>query len=156
MNDNIKKRLIEQGFSSEEVNENKNIINLSRWTPFSCAILGIVGLLLQSPVYFLILALLTLIGPFRPWSFYDYLYKYFFSHFIKLGVMPKHSLDRKIGCAMGTFMYLLTSAGFYTGNVYLSYIPCILIISIAIIAGLLGWCFVTSVHKLFVTKGPAH
>ncbi len=152
MNDSVKHRLIEQGYSAQDVNENNNIINLSRWTPFSCALFGILGLILQSPAYFLILGLLTFIGPFRPWSFYDYTYKYFFSRLINLGAMPKHGLHRRIGCAIGAFIYIASSLGFYIHNLYLAYIPALMIITIAIIAGLFGWCFVTTVHHLFTKK----
>jgi len=149
MNEIIKKRLQDQGFAAVELNTNENIISLSRWTPYSCSIFGITGLLLQSPVYFLVLGLLTLIGLFRPWSFYEYTYKYFFSNFIKLGEMPRHSIYRKIGCFIGSVMYLLTSLGFYTKSVYLAYLPSAAIIAIATISGITGWCFVSSVYHLF-------
>lgn len=149
MKESIKKRLLDQGFPLQDVNTNKNIISLSRWTPFSCASLGIIGLLLHSPIYFLILGLLTLIGPFRPWSFYDYSYKYFFSYIIKLGVMPRHSNYRRIGCFIGSLMYLSSSLGFYYNDIYLAYIPAVAIIIIASISGFTGWCFVSTVHHLF-------
>ena len=152
MDNAIKKRLLIQGYCAQDVNENKNIIALSRWTPFFCAVLGIIGLFLQSYIYFLILGLLTLIGPFRPWSFYDYLYKYIFSSFLKWGEMPKHHLHRRIGCAIGAAIYLTSGVGFYLGNYYLAYLPSVLIITIAIAAGIFGWCFVTAVVNLFRDK----
>jgi hypothetical protein len=152
MSDKVKNRLIEQGYSAKDVYENKNIINLTRWTPFSCALLGIIGLLIQSPIYFWVLGILTFIGPFRPWSFYDYAYKYFFSHLINLGTMPQHGTHRKIGCAVGAVIYITSGFGFYFHNIYLSYIPSIMIITIAIIAGIFGWCFISTVHQLFTKK----
>lgn len=149
MDKTIVNRLQDQGFPVEDLKTNENIIRLSRWTPFSCTAFGIIGLLLQSPVYFIVLGLYTLIGLFRPWSFYEYTYKYFFSYFIKLGEMPRHSIYRRIGCLIGSIMYILTGLGFYYHNIYLAYIPSLAIITIATISGITGWCFVSSVYHLF-------
>jgi len=151
INSQFKRRLIDQGYDEQEVSGNTNIIFLSRWTPFACAVFGITGLILKSPLYFLILGGLTFIGPFRPWSFYDYMYIYFFSPILHQGPMPKHKIYRKTGCAIGALIYITSSVGFYVHNIYLAFIPASFIICIAILAGIFGWCFVSAVHH-FILK----
>jgi hypothetical protein len=137
------------------VKSNQHIIALSRWTPFSCAAFGALGLALQSPTYFLILGICTSIGAFSKWSFYDYIHKFVFASLLQWGPMPQHQIHRRIGCGIGAIIYLTTSTGFYFQNAILAFLPASLIIGIAITSGFTGWCFVTSVAHMLGFKSSA-
>lgn len=152
MKDSTKKLLVAQGYDENEVNCNKRIVPLAKWTPIACAILGIVGVVMQSSGFLIILGFLTFVGAFTSRSLYDYLYKYVFSSFVRLGDMPKHGIPRRIGCGIGAFMYIISGIGFYLGNPMLAYIPSLFMITFALIAGIFNWCFVSTFYGLMVGK----
>ncbi len=152
MNDSTKKLLVAQGYDEIEVTSNKRIVPLTKWTPIACAILGIVGVAMQSSGFLIILGLFTFIGAFTSRSLYDYLYKYLFSSFIRLGDMPKHGIPRRIGCGIGACMYIISGIGFYWGSDLLAYIPSVFMITFALIAGIFNWCFVSTFYGLIVGK----
>ncbi len=152
MNDSTKKLLVAQGYDEIEVTSNKKIVPLTKWTPIACAILGIVGVAMQSSGFLILLGLFTFIGAFTSRSLYDYLYKYLFSSFIRLGEMPKHGIPRRIGCGIGACMYIISGIGFYWGSDLLAYIPSIFMITFALIAGIFNWCFVSTFYGLIVGK----
>lgn len=152
MNDSTKKLLVAQGYDEIEVTSNKRIVPLTKWTPIACAILGIVGVAMQSSGFLILLGLFTFIGAFTSRSLYDYLYKYLFSSFIKLGDMPKHGIPRRIGCGIGACMYIISGIGFYWGSDLLAYIPSVFMITFALIAGIFNWCFVSTFYGLIVGK----
>lgn len=152
MNDSTKKLLVAQGYDEIEVTTNKRIVPLTKWTPIACAILGIVGVAMQSSGFLILLGLFTFIGAFTSRSLYDYLYKYFFSFFIRLGDMPKHGIPRRIGCGIGACMYIISGIGFYWGSDMIAYIPSIFMITFALIAGFFNWCFVSTFYGLMVGK----
>jgi len=152
MNDSTKKLLVAQGYDEIEVTSNKKIVPLTKWTPIACAILGIVGVAMQSSGFLILLGLFTFIGAFTSRSLYDYLYKYLFSSFIRLGDMPKHGIPRRIGCGIGACMYIISGIGFYWGSDLLAYIPSVFMITFALIAGIFNWCFVSTFYGLIVGK----
>lgn len=152
MNDSTKKLLVAQGYDEIEVTCNKKIVPLTKWTPIACAILGIVGVAMQSSGFLILLGLFTFIGAFTSRSLYDYLYKYLFSSFIRLGDMPKHGIPRRIGCGIGACMYIISGIGFYWGSDLLAYIPSVFMITFALIAGIFNWCFVSTFYGLIVGK----
>ena len=152
MKDSTKKLLVAQGYDENEVNCNKRIVPLAKWTPIACAILGIVGVIMQSSGFLIVLGLLTFIGAFTSRSLYDYLYKYIFSSFIRLGEMPKHGIPRRIGCGIGACMYIISGIGFYWGSNMLAYIPSLFMITFALIAGIFNWCFVSTFYGMMVGK----
>jgi len=152
MKDSTKKLLVAQGYDEIEVTSNKKIVPLTKWTPIACAILGIVGVAMQSSGFLILLGLFTFIGAFTSRSLYDYLYKYLFSSFIRLGDMPKHGIPRRIGCGIGACMYIISGIGFYWGSDLLAYIPSVFMITFALIAGIFNWCFVSTFYGLIVGK----
>jgi hypothetical protein len=152
MKESTKKLLVAQGYNENDVNCNKGIVPLAKWTPIACAILGTVGVVMESTEFLLILGLLTFIGAFTSRSLYDYLYKYFFSYILRLGDMPKHGIPRRIGCGIGASMYILSGIGFYWNDMMLAYFPSIFMITFALIAGIFNWCFVSTFYTLIVGK----
>lgn len=152
MKDSTKKLLVAQGYKEIDVVSNKQIVPLAKWTPIACAILGIVGVAMQSAGFLILLGLFTFIGAFSSRSIYDYIYQYLFSSFIKLGDMPKHGIPRRIGCGIGACMYIISGIGFYWGSDLLAYIPSIFMITFALIAGFFNWCFVSTFYGLIVGK----
>ena len=113
---------------------------------------GIIGVVMQSSGFLILLGLFTFIGAFTSRSLYDYLYKYLFSSFIRLGDMPKHGIPRRIGCGIGACMYIISGIGFYWGSDLLAYIPSVFMITFALIAGIFNWCFVSTFYGLIVGK----
>jgi hypothetical protein len=152
MKDSTKKLLVAQGYDEQEVNNNKKIIPLAKWTPIACALLGAVGVAMQSSSYLIFLGLLTFIGAFTSRSLYDYLYKYFVSYIVNIGDMPKHGIPRRIGCGIGACMYIISGIGFYWGSNLLAYVPSIFMIIFALIAGIFNWCFVSTFYGMIVGK----
>jgi len=152
MKNSTRKLIIAQGYSEQIVDSNEKIIALAKWTPLSCAILGLTGIILQSPIYLIVLGLLTFTGAFSSNSLYDYLYKYFFSYFINLGVMPKHGIQRRIGCCIGACLFLTGGMAFYMEVPLVAYIASLFIITFAFIAGFFNWCFVSAFYGIFVGK----
>ena len=150
MKDSTKKLLVAQGYDPNEVNCNKGIVPLAKWTPIACAVLGTVGVVMQSPGFLIILGLLTFIGAFSSHSLYDYLYKYLFSFIFNFGKMPKHGTPRRIGCGIGALMYLISGIGFYWNDMLMAYIPSVFMITFALIAGIFNWCFVSTFYGLVV------
>lgn len=152
LNDRTKKLLIMQGFSKHDVDYNPNILALTKWTPLACGTLGLIGIILGSPYYLIALGLLTIIGVFRPYSFYDYLYKYVFKHIFKFGNGVQHAIQRKIGCGIGAAAYIVSGLGFYFDIMPLAYIPSSFMITFAFIAGIFNWCFVSTFYALACGK----
>jgi len=153
MNLSTKKLLLQQGYSTDAVCSCSNINTLARWTPIACAVAGIVGLIIQQPLYFLALGLLTSIGAFSKISFFDYLYNYVGRFIFGTEKAPAHGKQRQFGCGVGAIMYLLGALGFYLNNVWLSYVPTIFIIIFASLAAVTQWCFASAIYNyLFTTK----
>jgi len=152
MKNSTRNLLIAQGYDVQDVDTNKKIIALAKWTPLACASFGAIGVVLQSPVYLILLGLLTFIGALTSSSLYDYLYKYFISYLINLGDMPNHGIPRRIGCGIGACMYVISGIGFYWNNPFLAYIPALFMITFAMIAGIFNWCFVSTFYGMIVGK----
>ena len=148
LNDNTKRLLIVQGFSEQVVDDNPNILALTKWTPLLCGIFGLTGIILGSAYYFVILGLLTLIGAFRPYSFYDYLYKFAFRYIFKFGDGVPHTIQRKIRCVIGAIAYIVSGLGFYFDNMLMAYIPSGFMAAFAFIAGFFNWCFASTLYSL--------
>jgi len=152
MKDSTRKLLVAQGYEENEVANNTRIIPLAKWTPIACALLGAIGVAMQSSGFLIVLGLLTFIGAFTSRSLYDYLYKYFVSYIVNIGDMPKHGIPRRIGCGIGACMYIISGIGFYWGSNMLAYIPSLFMIPFALIAGIFNWCFVSTFYGLVVGK----
>jgi hypothetical protein len=147
-----KKLLVMQGFSKHEVDYNPNILALTKWTPLLCGIFGLIGVLLGSPYYLIALGILTLIGAFRPYSFYDYLYKYVFKAIFNFGDAVPHGIQRKIGCGIGGVVFSVSGLGFCLDIMPLAYIPSCFMVTFAFIAGISNWCFVSTFYELVSGK----
>ncbi|TLX72299.1 hypothetical protein E9993_18475 [Labilibacter sediminis] len=146
-------RLIDQGYLEIEISANPKSRWLTRFTPFACMFFSTIGLFTGSVYYFMSLSILMLIGVFSSLSFYDLLYKYIFSGFLKWGQVPKHSKHRKIGCALGSFIFLNAAYQIVQDNLVAAYTPVLLLILLASFAGYYNWCFITEISKqLFNTK----
>jgi len=148
LSERTKRLLVIQGFSEQDVDGNPNILPLTKWTPLLCAIFGIIGLILGSAYYFLILGLLMFVGAFSPYSIYDYLYKHVFRYIFRFGNGVPHGIQRKIGSGIGAVAYMASGLGFYFDIVLLAYIPACFMITFALIAGFFNWCFVSSFYVL--------
>jgi hypothetical protein len=148
------KLLIAQGYDLQTISQTPNIIPLAKWTPLACATFGLIGVLLKSPEYLVILGMCTSIGAFANNSFYDLLYKYIFSYIFRFGEMPEHKIQRKIGCGIGACAFIISGAGFYIGNFYMAYIPSLFMITFAYIAGCFNWCFVSTFYTMFSRQKP--
>ena len=152
LNEHTKRLLVMQGFSKHDVDNNPHILALTKWTPLLCGVLGLIGVILGSPYYLITLGLLTFIGVFRSFSFYDYLYKYIFRYIFKFGNGVEHAIQRKIGCGIGAVAYIMSGLGFYFGIMPLAYIPSCFMITFAFIAGIFNWCFVSTFYALVCGK----
>ena len=148
LSNHTKKLLVMQGFSVQDVYCNPNILPLSKWTPFACGIMGLIGVITGSPFYFFALGVLAFIGAIRPHSFFDYLYRYIFRPIFDFGEMVPHGIQRKIGCGIGGVMFIISGLGFYYGIMPLAYIPACFMATFAIIAGIFNWCFVSTFYAL--------
>jgi hypothetical protein len=144
--------LLMQGYKESTVCECKSINMLARWTPLACAVLGTIGLFSHSVIYMAALGILTTIGAFSSHSFYDYLYSIFFNPILKFGDIPAHGNQRRFGCAIGAGLYLLSACGMATGNAWLTYVPAVIIISLAYVAAFTQWCFASTLYNAIFRK----
>jgi hypothetical protein len=144
--------LLVQGYSLDDVTDNPNLNLLARWTPLACGCLGALGLILRSPAYLWTLGALTLIGSVRPRSFYDYLYQIFLRPITGLGEIPRHGAPRRVGCALGAALFILSGTGFYWHSPLLSFIPALIIIPLAFGAAFTQWCFASALYRLISGK----
>jgi len=152
MNNITKKLILMQGYSELDIKNYKKINIVIRWTPLACSLLGLLGVLLKSPTYLLILGLLTTIGALTNTSFYDYLYRYTFGFIFPAIKIPEHGPARKFGCAIGSLLFITSAVGFYLQNNYLAYIPSGTIISLAFIAAVTQWCFASTLYNFIFDK----
>jgi len=111
----------------------------------------LIGILLGSPSYFIVLGLLTLVGV-GSHSLYDYLYKYLFRTIFKFGDILPHGIQRKIGCGIGGIMFIVSGSGFYFNIMPLAYIPSCFMTTFAFIAGIFNWCFVSTFYAIACGK----
>jgi hypothetical protein len=146
------KRLVAQGYDQAVINSTPGIMPLTKWTPLACATAGLAGVLLKSSEYLIVLGVCTSIGAFTNRSFFDLLYRYIFSHVFRLGEMPEHGIQRRIGCGIGACMFIISGSGFYIGNPYMAYIPSCFMVIFAYIAGIFNWCFVSTFYALACGK----
>jgi hypothetical protein len=140
--------LVAQGYSDEVLCSCSNISSLARWTPLACGSLGLLGVLLRSPEYMLALGLCTVVGALGRRSFYDYLYLGLVQRIWNLGEMPEHGNQRRFGCGIGAGLYVLSGLGFLVDSMLLAYIPSILIIVLAYVAGWTHWCFASTLYNV--------
>jgi hypothetical protein len=152
MNTITKKLILMQGYNQTDMENYRHINILVRWTPLLCSLLGLVGILIKSPAYLIILGLLTTIGAFGSKSFYDYLYDISFKYIFNLEKIPRHGNARRFGCAIGSILYISSGIGFFIGNLYLAYIPSLMIISLAFIAATTQWCFASTLYNFLFKK----
>jgi len=163
----IRKCLLQQGFSQADIDNEPQLSCLARWTPFSCAtfgtigvalasigttfcpcaISGILGLWAGSGWFFLALGLLTLTGGCTKSSIFDRLYNLVLRPFIGARI-PEHGAPRQFGCAIGGIMYVLSGFGFLIGNRWVAYVPAGFMIIFATIAALTQWCFASAIYAL--------
>lgn len=157
MKDRTIKLLKSNGYCCKDISECSDINFLARWTPLFCAILGTAGLLLQSPIYFLVLGMLNLIGAISYRSFYDIIYNISFRFIFQTGRTPKHNSQRRFGCALGSLIYFASSYGFYINNIYLAYLPVTFLIILALIAAVTHWCFAAALYnRLFANNSSTN
>lgn len=155
MNTMTRKLISMQGYTKTDIDNCCHINILVRWTPLLCSLLGLIGLLAKSPVYLVALGLLTTIGAFTSKSFYDYLYDISFRYVIRLGGIPRHGNARRFGCAIGAMLYISSGIGFFINNIYLAYIPSLIIISLAFTAAITQWCFASTLYNILFRKNEA-
>jgi hypothetical protein len=151
MNAITRKLILIQGYNQTDIESCCHINILVRWTPLLCSLLGLVGLMTKSPIYLIALGLLTTIGAFGTKSFYDYLYDISLKY-LHLGKIPIHGNARRFGCAIGAALYISSGIGFFIGNLYLAYIPSLIIISLAFIAATTQWCFASTLYNFLFKK----
>jgi hypothetical protein len=144
--------LLMQGYQQDDIIGNENLNLLARWTPLACGCFGVLGLVFGSPSYFWALGFLTLIGALGSRSFYDYLYRIFLRPLTGLGDMPFHGAPRRLGCAIGALLYLLSGTGFYLHRPLLSFVPALIIIPLAFVAAITQWCFASTLYRLLFNK----
>lgn len=152
MRTEVKDRIIMQGFSVEDVTTNIHINWLARWTPLACATLGSIGVLINGHYYLITLGVLTYIGAISHCSFYDYVYNYGFRWIWGTGEIPQHGNQRMFGCAIGGTLYVISGIGFLIKNPYIAYIPAMIIISLAFLAGITQWCFASQLYNLLFKR----
>ena len=155
MNATTKGLLIMQGYSEADICDCKNITALARWTPSACALAGTLGVLFRSPVAMAVLGLLTLIGAVTSRSFFDYLYIFLVKPVMNLGEMPLHGNPRRFGCAIGAALFTLTGIGLFIGNAWLTYVPALTIIPLALVAALTQWCFASALYAMLRNHNSA-
>lgn len=112
--------LLRRGYDRDDVIHSPNIDLLAQWTPFACGCFGVLGLGVASPAYFGAVGLLTLVGAAGEKSIYDHFYQIFLRPLTGLGEMPRHGAPRRFGCAIGAALFILSGAGFYLQNPFLS------------------------------------
>jgi len=149
MNKRTENRLIMQGFTRKNIHECDHMDLLARWTPFACAVFGIIGIALHSSWYMWILGIMTSIGAFTKSSFYDRLLNSIFAIFRLSIRIPKQGNPRKLGCGIGAVMYILSGFGFYFGNMTLAYIPSIMMVVLGGFAALTNICFASLIYRAF-------
>lgn len=152
MKESTKRLIIKQGYSDEQVCNCEDINVLIRWTPIMCAAFGSVGLFLQNPYYFMALGMLTSIGAFTNRSFYDHIYNYGVRPFTRTEKTPLHGKQRRFGCAIGSLLFILAGIGFYNYNIYLAYIPSLMIIILAFLASITQWCFASTLYNIIFLR----
>lgn len=150
--------LVMQGFCPSAVDNDPQLERHARWTPLSYAACGIVGLVgslwIGSGWFFVILGLLTLTGGLTTRSIYDRVYNATVRHLLHTSEVPQHGAPRRFGCTIGGIMYIVSGLGFLAGNVWLAYIPAVIMVVLATIAGLTHWCFASTIYGWIVHRDP--
>jgi len=147
MKDTTKRLLMMQGYTLADVQSVGHLGITARWTPFACALCGAIGLLLRSPAYFAVLALLTSIGAFTDRSGYDRIYNGTLKFVFRTGDMIRHGKPRRLGCGIGAVMYGLCAAGFLLGNKWLGYTPALVMVVLASFAAATNICFASILYR---------
>ncbi len=147
MNEKIIKRMQMQGYCCNSESQWMDLEVLTRWTPLACATMGLIGLLLHSSIYFIVLGSLTAIGGFTNRSFYDAVYNAVFKDIFHTAPMPTHGNARRLGCGIGGAMYILAGVGFLIGEPTLAYIPSLMMILLAGLAVATHFCFASWIYK---------
>jgi hypothetical protein len=161
-----------QGFCVADGNEAQRVSGLARWTPFSCATIGALGLGVGSNVlgigmaicpcalaaaaglwlgsgwFFIGLGILTFTGGISVRSIYDRLYNAIIRPILRTEAIPKHGPPRRFGCAIGGVMYVMSGVGFLLHVGWLAFAPAALMVVLAGIAGITHWCFASAVYNL--------
>jgi hypothetical protein len=176
MKESTRKLLLMQGFCSKDIEQNKQLSRLARWTPLSCATFGatgisigflpflmaicpctisaIAGFWFRSGWFFIVLGLLTLTGGLTKRSIYDRFYNLVISSVLRSTPIPEHGAQRRFGCAIGGVMFILSGIGFLNQITWLALSPAIFMIVFATIAGLSQWCFASSIYMMIFKRKP--
>jgi len=144
--------LMMQGFTAKQFEECKNLELLARWTPFACAVFGIIGVLLKSPVYFWLLGLGTSLGAFTRTSFYDLIFNYTLRYIFQCEKIPQQGNARRLGCGIGAAMYVLSGFGFYFHVAPLAFFPAFMMIILASFAAITQYCFASAIYTALTSS----
>jgi hypothetical protein len=172
----MKKRTLDllrmQGFCLADVPEASSLSPRARWTPFSCATAGALGvgvggnvlsfgaalcpclvasaagLWIGSGWFFIALGVLTFTGGITIRSIYDRLYNLVAVRVLHRREIPPHGTPRRFGCAIGGIMYTASGIGFLTHLPGLAFVPALLMIVLATVAATTHWCFASALYHL--------
>lgn len=96
--------------------------------------------------FFIALGLLTLTGGLTTRSVYDRFYNAAIRPLLRTAPVPEHGPPRQFGCAIGGIFYMISGIGFLLGNVWVAFVPAVLMVVLGTIAGLTQWCFSSALY----------
>ncbi len=139
-------RLESQGYVDVSLHEIERLYRFARLTPACCATTAILGIFLESPIYFFVLAAFTSIGAFTNSSVYDRLYNVLLRHVVRGDKIPNHGAPRRLGCGIGSAMLAGSGISYLAGSEITGMCLAGTLAVLAAIAAITHFCFASAIY----------
>lgn len=142
-----------QGYGTLRDEEMSRLNAALRFTPAVCAILIIVGLILQSPTLLYLTAGMGLVGiPFSRGNPVDIFYNAVLRHLWKGEALPANPPQRRFACGLGGAMVAGSATAFVAAMPWLAYTLGGFVAVLSMMVAATHWCFASWLYNRILGK----
>jgi hypothetical protein len=151
----LRKRIEMQGFTGLSDTEIRQINYPLRLAPAICLSWTALGVVLGSPLILAALVPFALAGALFEGHPFDAIYNYGLRHFDRRPELPAYGPPRRSACLMATAMILMTAAAFYCGLAVAGYILGTVMMTMASINVITGFCVPSFFYRVLFGRMQA-
>ncbi len=127
-----------------------------RFSPAVCTTLIIVGLLLQSPIWLGVMAVVTIIGAILPRGHpVDLIYNFGVRYLFGAPPLPPNPKPRRFACVVTTLLLIASALSFQYGLSVLAFVLGGFLSAVLLVNTLTNWCLAAWMYGLFFGRHKA-
>jgi hypothetical protein len=148
----LRRRLEEQGFCNLDQEALTELGPWLRWSPAICAVVILIGTLLQSPMILWALAITAALGTALPNHPFDYLYNYGVRHVTGTRPFPPQGPQRRFACGLATVWLIGTGWVFHEGSDVAGYVLGGLLFAVSAIVSTTHFCIPSLIYNTLFSQ----